>query len=45
MSAFVIVETTNNKDYSTLLKTHIWLVSIANSLNKKMYLHAESQKH
>ncbi len=27
MSAFVIGETTNNKRYSTLLKTHIWIVS------------------
>ncbi len=27
MSAFVIREMTNNKCYSTLLKTHIWIVS------------------
>ncbi len=27
MSAFVIGETTNNKRYSTLLKTHVWIVS------------------
>ncbi len=27
MSAFVIVETTNNKHYSTQLKTHAWIVS------------------
>ncbi len=27
MSAFVIVETTNNKHYSTLLKTRVWIVS------------------
>ncbi len=27
MSAFVIGETTNNKHYSTLLKTHVWIVS------------------
>ncbi len=27
MSAFVIGETTNNKHYSTLLKTHVWVVS------------------
>ncbi len=27
MSAFVIRETTNNKHYSTQLKTHIWIVS------------------
>ncbi len=26
-SAFVIGETTNNKRYSTLLKTHVWIVS------------------
>ncbi len=31
MSVFVIGETTNNKHYSTLLKTHVW---IANSLNE-----------
>ncbi len=30
MSAFVIRETTNNKHYSTLLKTHIWIVSSRN---------------
>ncbi len=28
MSAFVIGETTNNKLYSTLLKTRIWIVSV-----------------
>ncbi len=27
MSAFVIGETTNNKHYSTLLKTRVWIVS------------------
>ncbi len=27
MSAFVIEETTNNKRYSTQLKTHVWIVS------------------
>ncbi len=27
MSAFVIGETTNNKDYSTQLKTRVWIVS------------------
>ncbi len=27
MSAFVIGEMTNNKHYSTLLKTHVWIVS------------------
>ncbi len=27
MSAFVIGEITNNKNYSTLLKTHVWIVS------------------
>ncbi len=27
MSAFVIGETKNNKRYSTLLKTHVWIVS------------------
>ncbi len=27
MSAFVIGETTNNKHYSTQLKTHVWIVS------------------
>ncbi len=27
MSAFVIGETTNNKRYSTLLKTRVWIVS------------------
>ncbi len=27
MSAFVIGETTNNKCYSTLLKTRVWIVS------------------
>ncbi len=27
MSAFVIGETTNNKHYSKLLKTHVWIVS------------------
>ncbi len=27
MSAFVTWETTNNKHYSTLLKTHVWIVS------------------
>ncbi len=27
MSAFVIGETTNNKQYSTLLKTRVWIVS------------------
>ncbi len=27
MSAFVIGETTNNKHYSTLLKTRAWIVS------------------
>ncbi len=27
MPAFVIGETTNNKRYSTLLKTHVWIVS------------------
>ncbi len=27
MSAFVIGETTNNKHYSILLKTSIWIVS------------------
>ncbi len=27
MSAFVIGETTNNKHYSMLLKTRIWIVS------------------
>ncbi len=27
VSAFVIRETTNNKCYSTLLRTHIWIVS------------------
>ncbi len=27
MSAFVIRETTNNKCYSTLLKTHVWIIS------------------
>ncbi len=26
-SAFVIGETTNNKHYTTLLKTHVWIVS------------------
>ncbi len=26
MSAFVIVETTNNKHYSTQLITHVWIV-------------------
>ncbi len=40
MSAFVIGETTNNLRYSTL-----WSTSVANSLNKKMYLQAVSQKH
>ncbi len=32
MSAFVIGETTNNKLYSTQLKTHIWIVSSRNVL-------------
>ncbi len=32
MSAFVIGETTNNKHYSTLLKTRIWIVSSRNVL-------------
>ncbi len=33
MSAFVIVETTkNNKRYSTLIKTHVWIVSRRNVL-------------
>ncbi len=32
MSAFVIGETTNNKHYSTLLKTCIWIVSSRNIL-------------
>ncbi len=27
MSAFVIGETTNNKHYSTKLKTRVWIVS------------------
>ncbi len=27
MSVFVIGETTNNKHYSTLLKTHLWIVN------------------
>ncbi len=40
MSAFVIGETTNNLRYSTL-----WSTSVANSLNKKTYLQAVSQKH
>ncbi len=30
MSAFVIRETTNNKHYSTLLKTQVWIVSSRN---------------
>ncbi len=32
MSAFVIGETTNNKHYSTLLKTHVWIVRSRNVL-------------
>ncbi len=32
MSAFVIGETTNNKHYSTLLKTRVWIVSSRNVL-------------
>ncbi len=32
MSAFVIGETTNNKNYSTQLKTHVWIVSSRNVL-------------
>ncbi len=32
MSAFVIGETTNNKHYSSLLKTHVWIISIRNIL-------------
>ncbi len=32
MSAFLIGETTNNKHYSTLLKTHVWIVSSRNIL-------------
>ncbi len=32
MSAFVIRETTNNKHYSTLLKTRVWIVSSRNVL-------------
>ncbi len=43
MSAFVIGETTNNKHYSTLLKTRIW-IAVANSLNMKTYLQAMSHK-
>ncbi len=39
LSAFVIGETTNNKHYSTLLKTHIWIVCSRNVLQ------AVSQKH
>ncbi len=35
MSVFVIGETTDNKNYSTLLKSHVW---IANSLNMNTYL-------
>ncbi len=31
-SAFVIEETTNNKRYSTLLKTRVWIVSSRNVL-------------
>ncbi len=27
MSAFVIGETKNNKRFSTLLKTHVWIIS------------------
>ncbi len=38
MSAFVIGETTNNKHYSTLLKTRVWIVSSRNVLTV-------SQKH
>ncbi len=43
MSAFVIGETTNNKRYSTLPKL-TFESSVANSLNKKTYLQAVSQK-
>ncbi len=32
MFAFVIGETTNNKHYSTRLKTHVWIVSSRNIL-------------
>ncbi len=32
MSAFGIAEMTNNKHYSTLLKTHVWIVSSRNVL-------------
>ncbi len=32
MSAFVIGEMTNNKHYSMLLKTHVWIVSSRNVL-------------
>ncbi len=32
MSAFVIGETTNNKHYSSLLKTRVWIISIRNIL-------------
>ncbi len=32
MSAFVIGETTNNKQYSTPIKTHVWIVSSRNVL-------------
>ncbi len=43
MSAFVIRETTNNKHYSTQLKTHVWIVT-GKFFKKKMYLQAVSQK-
>ncbi len=44
MSAFVIGETTNNKRYFTLLKTHVWIVS-SKFFKYETYLQAVSQKH
>ncbi len=43
MSAFVIREKTNNKHYSTLLKTLVWIVS-GKLFKYETYLQAVSQK-
>ncbi len=43
-SAFVIVEMTNNKHYSTLFKTRVWIV-ISKFFKYQTYLEVVSQKH
>ncbi len=43
MSAFVIGEMTNNKHYSTLLKTHVWISS--SKFFKYRNIRTVSQKH